>query len=282
MILENRLYITKRIFLIHILSHQEISNRNQISVVIICQDEEDNIARCIRSVQSISDDIIIVDSGSTDHTIEIAKDLGARIFQCEWEGYGKSKNYGNSKAKHDWILSIDADECLDKKLTQTILNTPLQKNSIYQVNVLTNYCGKWIRYSGWHPLWRSRLFYNHDHSWNNAVVHEQLTNTTGKNIVQFQGKLLHYSYPTASFHKAKSEQYALLKAQQWIEAHHNPSLIKKCLGPTFRFVRTYFFKFGFLDGRAGWQIAKGNYSMMRQAIQFYHKITYDDMPSSPT
>lgn len=244
-----------------------------ISVVIITKDEEDNIARCIESVSRISDDVIVVDSGSYDATADIAKAKGASVFHYDWQGYGANKNYGIAHAKYDWILSLDADEALSDELENSIMNVSLEMSHLYLVNVLTSYCGQWIRYCGWHPLWRPRLFNKQDHEWNTDIIHEQLTGRATKQAVKLSGKLLHYSYPTRKVYKNKVDHYATLKAQSWIDKSKTPSVFKKALGPTFRFFRTYILKLGILDGKAGWEISKMNCYMIRRTLQIYSELS---------
>ena len=129
-----------------------------ISAVIITRNEAENISRCIESVQKVADEVIVVDAYSEDDTVEICKKLGARIFQKRWEGYSNSKNFGNDKAEHDFILSLDADEVLSDKLVESISIAKRNLTGVYRFNRLTNYCGKWIYYSGWYPDRKVRLF----------------------------------------------------------------------------------------------------------------------------
>ena len=123
----------------------------KFSAVIITKNEADNIERCIRSLLPITDEVLIVDSGSTDKTKEIAQRLGARIIETSWEGYAATKNIGNEAAANNWIISIDADEVLSEKLQHSIQTLEPKANNVYILNRMTNYCGKWIKHSGWFP-----------------------------------------------------------------------------------------------------------------------------------
>ena len=244
------------------------ANHN-ISAVIIACNEERYIQQCIESILPITDDIVVVDSGSTDHTVALSTAAGARVFHMNWEGYGANKNYGNSKAKYDWILSIDADEILDEKLVNDLKKLKKRKESIYKIKSLVNYNGKWIHHCGWHPAWKLRFFHNTVAKWNLNPVHESLIYSSDAEIVPLGGQLLHYSYDSVEDHKAKSTKYAKLKAEAWLDNGKTIGAIKKLLGPSFKFLRTYLFKLGFLDGKEGFIISRIDAQMIRTAIQHY-------------
>lgn len=240
-----------------------------ISVVIITKDEAENIERCISALSTLTDDIIVVDSGSADGTQQIATQMGARVYPHSWDGYGANKNFGASQTKYDWILSVDADEVLDNDLIAFIQELELDPKCLYYVNVLTSYCGKWIKHCGWHPLWRARLFYKYDHQWNENLIHEELTSLPDKKKVRLAGNILHYSYPNREKYESKVDHYAKLKAEGWVKNKKRPSWLKKQFGPIFRFVRTYFLKLGFLDGKAGWEISVMNKHMIEKSLKYY-------------
>src|SRR5574343_216918 len=167
-----------------------------ISAVIITFNEEKNIERCIQSLRKVADEIIVSDSHSTDNTVKICQQLGAKVIVHEFIGYGATKNFANQQATHQWILSIDADEALDENLIAELqqLKTHLDENLVYQVQRLNNYCGKWIHHGGWYPDRKVRLFNKQQVKWNLAEVHETLETPKHISTQVLNGKLQHYSY----------------------------------------------------------------------------------------
>jgi glycosyltransferase involved in cell wall biosynthesis len=239
------------------------------SAVIITRNEALHIKECIVSLKKITDDVVVVDSGSTDNTIALAQAAGARIYNYPFQGFGANKNYGNSQAKYDWIISLDGDEVLSPQLTDSILKLEPDISSVYALNSLVNYCGQWIRHSGWYPRYKNRIFNKKECQWDMALVHEDLTPLNEKTIVKLKGDLLHYSYLSYAEHLEKSHIYGRLKAEEWIRKTESPNLLKRLAGPYFTFIKSYFLKFGFLDGKAGFNIAKMNYLQYVTAINHY-------------
>ena len=242
-----------------------------LSVVIIAKNEEANIGRCIQSCLSISDDILVMDSGSTDNTKKIATELGARVFETDWLGYGATKNKVNALAKYDWILSLDADEALSNTLIQSILNTDFQSNNIYQLNRITSIGGQWIKHSGWHPQYLPRIFEKSQTKWDNAQVHERLIIPKHIKRHTLKGNLLHYSFRDFPDLNQRLSHYSKLKAKQWIQENRRISILKFYFGPLARFLSNYFFKLGFLDGIAGYKIAIEEARMISKALEYYKK-----------
>lgn len=229
---------------------------NKLSVTIITLNEARNIGRCIDAVKSLADEIIVLDSFSTDDTLEICKEKGVTVIQREWEGYSASKNYLNSLATHEYIFSIDADEAPDKKLQEAILKEKASGFSgIYKVNRLTNYCGKWIKYSGWYPDIKIRIFPKKDSSWQGEFVHEELVLSADFKSKLLGGHLLHYSYYNYEEHRARADKYSKLTAQKMFKEGKSASILKPCLSGIGRFIAMYFLKKGFLDGKMGFKIA---------------------------
>lgn len=229
-----------------------------LSAVIITKNEATNIARCIQSLRGLVTEIIIIDAFSTDDTVKIAKDIGATVVQKEWAGYSQNKNYGNQLAKNDWIISIDADEVITKELKARIQELTLEKNTVYSINRLNNYCGQWIKHCNWHPDWNIRIFNRKVAEWKGDFVHEKLIFSDTIKVVQLAGLLHHYSYQNSRDHWDRIERYAQLSAQQLFQDGKKATFIKLWLSPIARFLRTYFLKLGFLDGNAGWIISKRN------------------------
>mgnify|MGYP001035312987 FL=1 len=229
----------------------------KITATIITFNEERNIERCIRSVDGIADEVIVLDSLSTDRTQEICKSLGVRFESRAWEGYSESKNYLNSLVTADYILSLDADEALDSRLKEEIIKLKtIDDPQIYSVNRLTNYCGKWIKHSGWYPDVKARLFPKEGSRWNGAIVHEELIFPEGLKIIQLDGHLEHYSYYSFEDHRARADKYSSLTAQKMHQAGKKASGLKPYLSALGRFVSMYILKVGFLDGKMGFKIAQ--------------------------
>lgn len=248
--------------------------KSPLSVVIICRNAAKTIHQCVNAATSISQDIIVVDSGSDDGSTALASAAGARVINHDWQGYGANKNYGASLALHDWIVSIDADEVLDETLIKYLQELQPQRGTVYQLNSIVYLAGQWVRHSGWHPIWKHRVYHRADLRWNDAKVHEDLTPLDRQQIQQLPGVLLHYSYTDKHDHQLKTDRYARLRAEQWLREGRSPSIAKRLLGPTFRWVRTYILKQGFRDGAVGLYIARSNAAMIRAQIRYYDQLRH--------
>lgn len=249
-----------------------MKNHLNITAVIITLNEERNIADCIRSVIDLVDDVMVVDANSEDSTVKIAEALGAKVYTNNWVSYGDQKNIGAQRSATDWILSIDADERVDEDLKETLLNLQLEQDKIYALNVKTNYLGKWIRYCGWYPSYKKRLYNKQISKWNNDLVHEQLISNSKLEVKRLAGNLLHYSYPSLERHHQKIHDYARLTAEKWMLQNKKPGVLKKIFGPSFRFVKTYFFKLGMLDGREGFLISKMSFLLVKKQLEYFKKL----------
>jgi len=228
-----------------------------ISVVIITLNEERNIARCIQSVKAIADEVLVVDSHSTDLTCQVAEGLGARLIKQEWLGYSATKNFANSHARFDHILSLDADEALSDTLRESIMavkETWLADG--YTMNRLTNYCGHWIKHCGWYPDPKLRLFNKSKASWIGEKIHESIVLDNGAASLHLKGDILHYSYYSLAEHINQAERFTDLAALKAYEAGKNSSSLKIVLAPKVKFIRDYFFKRGFLDGFYGYTVCR--------------------------
>lgn len=243
-----------------------------ISAVVIAKNEEKNIQECVEALLLLTDDVVVLDTGSEDKTIEIAKEAGAQVHEIPWQGYGPTKNRAPEFSKHKWILSIDADEVLTDELIQEIKNTKLIETSVYSINILTNYCGSWIKHSGWFPSFKKRLYHSDFVHWDDREVHENLVLVEGAKVVNFQHVLKHYSYRTAQDHIVKGKRYALLGAEQLIKSEKNVSWIKQNFGPGFRFFRMYILKLGILDRKAGFLLALREARMVAWRYAFYREM----------
>lgn len=246
-----------------------MNQENKISAVIITFNEEKNIERCIRSLLSVADEIIVIDSGSTDETIPICQKYHVRFFNHEWLGYGNTKNVGNNYAKFEYILSIDADEALSEQLQESILKEKENLNGLYSLNRLTNYAGKWIKHSGWYPDKKIRLFPKSLVKWGDEEVHESLIFNESLPVKHLAGDLYHYSYTDIFNHIEKSIQYGKLAAIHLSKQKKKVSWFKIIFSPWIRFIKDYFLRSGFKDGSHGFFIATtAAYSIFIK--YFYH------------
>lgn len=227
----------------------------RITATIITRDEQDNIARAIRSV-GFCDEILVVDSGSTDQTVAIAKSLGATVICQGWLGYAAQKNFAAEQARHDWILSLDADEAVTPRLAASIrLLTPASVRCAgYDFPRLARYCGRWIRHSGWYPDRKIRLYDRTKGRWVGEYVHEsvQVDGECG----HLEGDLLHYTCDSIEAHRANLERYTDLAARELHESGRHVGALRPLLTPVHSFVKAYVLQLGFLDGRAGMTIAR--------------------------
>lgn len=229
----------------------------KISAVIITLNEEKNIARAMRSV-NWADEIVVVDSGSTDRTKEIATELGARVVEQEWLGFGPQKQFAVEAATNDLIFSLDADEevteDLQKEIRAAMATGKMAEG--YRVPRLAVYCGRKIRHGGWYPDRQLRLFDRRKGRWSNDVVHESFKMDADAYIAEFRSDLLHFTCDDIAEHaKMIQERYAPLSAQAMYDSGRKASMVKIATAPLFSFFRDYILRAGFLDGTQGLIIA---------------------------
>lgn len=231
-----------------------------LSAAIIAYNEEHNIARCIESLKGVADEIVVVDSFSTDRTAAIAESLGAKVIAHAFEGYGPQKGFAEAHTSHDWVLNIDADECLSPGLRDSILRMKAAPDCVaYRLNILTNYCGAWIRHCGWYPNPKVRLWNKTLGKMNTDKVHEGwFPHDPSARIGQMKGDLLHYSFPDISTHIRKIEHYSDMGARFDVERGKNVSLLKIILAPKWAFFVSYILRAGFLDGYYGYIVCKNS------------------------
>jgi len=226
----------------------------KISATIITYNEERNIARALESLRC-ADEVLVVDSGSSDRTLEIAEKLGAKVVDSPWPGYAKQKNLAAERAQNDWILSIDADESLSEALEAEIWH--LKKNGpeydAYTMPRLARYLGRWINHSGWYPDRKVRLYNRNKAQWVGDYVHESVK-VTGR-IGHLEGNLLHFTCESLSEHLKTMDRYTTLAAEQLLASKQNVTWGRLIFEPPWTFFRTYFLKLGFLDGVEGLAIA---------------------------
>ena len=226
----------------------------KISATIITRDEERNLPRAIESLRC-ADEILVVDSGSSDRTLEIAEKLGARVIDSPWPGYAKQKNFAAEKAENDWILSLDADESLSEALEAEIWH--LKKGGTefdaYTMPRLARYLGRWIRHSGWYPDRKVRLYNRAKATWEGEYVHEsvKVTGTVG----HLEGNLLHFTCDSLSEHIRTMDRYTTLAAEQLVASEQKVTWGRLILEPPWTFFNTYVVKAGYMDGVEGLAIA---------------------------
>lgn len=230
----------------------------QISAVIITFNEEKNIGRCLDSIKDLVDDIVVVDSFSSDATESICGKHNVNFIQREWEGYSATKNFANQQAKFSWVLSLDADEALSVELKKTIQE--LKKGTELKTcsfNRLTNYCGSWVKHCNWYPDKKVRLFNRDKIEWK-GVIHEELTLPANEIIYHFKEDILHYSYYTKEDHFKQIDKFTTIASQDLFDRNRNAPAFKLIVNPIAKFIGHYILHFGFLDGSAGFAIAKNS------------------------
>lgn len=229
---------------------------NAITAVIITKNEERNIQRCLDSLKPVADEIIVVDSNSTDNTVALCQQAGAKVIVQNWLGYGPQKNLGNNAASYDYILSIDADEALDEQLTQAILEEKGKGlQGIYQISRFNYYYGKFIRHGADYPDKKIRLFNKTNTHWDEKDVHERLVIGPNQKTYALKGHLLHYTYYRVEEHILKINYYTNLAAQDYIKRGKKASIFKIVFSPLSTFIQSYILKRGFLDGLHGFILA---------------------------
>lgn len=228
---------------------------NKLSVVIITLNAERKLREVLSQACKISDDVVVVDSGSSDNSLQIAEQFQVKVLKQTWLGYGPQKNFGNKQAKYDWILSIDADEVLSDKLVGELRNANLADGNVYSIPFLNHYCGRIIRHGRWRNERHVRLFQKSKVSWNNDGVHEGLLFKNAE-IVSLKNPIVHYSMESKDMHLEKAKHYAKIGAEKLFARGKKSSLIKRFANPIFRFFMDYLVFMGFLDGKLGFQIAQ--------------------------
>ncbi len=245
----------------------------KISAVIISCNEASRITNCLKSIQSIADEIILVDCGSKDGTQDIAKSFGAKIFQQPWLGYGEQKNLGISKASYDYILSIDCDEILDNELIAAIMQEKvLGLKGAYQFSRLNNYYGKFLMHGLEYPDHKIRLWDKRVCHWDDRLVHESLVIPPQTFVRRLNGNLLHFTFKNPRQHFAKLNRYSTESAKELYKTGKKNWRIKIITSPLFAFVNGFILRLGFLDGYIGFIVAKMNAHYTYQKYAKLHKM----------
>jgi len=244
----------------------------KISAVIITYNEEDFIDKCLKSIDGIADEIIVVDSFSTDSTEEVCKKYDVRFVKHAFEGYRDQKNYALTLASHNHVLSLDADEVLSDKLRESILNIKDKWNyDGYLFNRRNNYCGKWIRHSQWYPDRQLRLFYSKKGEFGKLNIHEKFILSNGGKVGKLKGDILHWPVISHADYTEKLDKYSLIAAREFHLVGKKTTIFTPYLHMTWGFIRSYIINGGFLDGRDGYMICSSSaksvfrkYSKLRQ------------------
>lgn len=224
-----------------------------ISAVIITLNEEANIRRCLESVKW-ADEIIVVDSGSTDRTLEICKEFNCRVFSREWEGYAQQKNYAISQASCDWILSLDADEEVPSNLAAEIREAVISdKADAYDMPRRNQFLGRWMKRGGWYPDRQLRLFKRGCGQFKEVPLHEYLELNDRAQVGKLVNPLLHYTYPTISEFIEKADRYTNIEAASVIKEGRQPKslILSLILAAPVKFAEVYLYKGGWRDGLHG-------------------------------
>ena len=235
----------------------QMDNPVKISAVIITYNEEKNIDRCLDSVRSVADEIVVVDSFSTDKTKEICSRRNVKFLQHHFEGHIEQKNYALSCAGYPYVLSLDADEVLSEKLIQSIQAAKQSwQFDGYRFNRLTNYCGKWIRYSGWYPDTKLRLWDKSNGRWGGVNPHDRVMLDEQSRVCHLPGDLYHYSYHSIQDHVDQINSFSEIAARAaYTEGRRANLLLDILMNPLLTFIKKYFLKLGILDGYQGFMIA---------------------------
>lgn len=227
------------------------------SVVIVCKNEADVIERTLKSLAGVTDDIVIYDNGSTDGTQQLVRQFNVQLHEGNWEGFGPTKTKANKFAKHDWILSLDADEAIDDELKNALINwQPENDKTVYDLR-FKNFLGeKCLKYGEWGRDHHIRLFNKSSVKWDEAPVHEKLLLPAEVTVKELKGYVLHYTMKDIDDYSRKMRNYAMLNAEKYYKQGKKAHWFKLRLSPTFTFLNYYILKRGFLDGYLGYISAR--------------------------
>ncbi len=248
-----------------------------ISAAIITFNEEKNIERCLKSIINIVDEIIVVDSFSTDRTEEICKRYNTLFIKNKFEGHIQQKNFAMNKCKHDYVLSLDADEELTAELQDKILfyKQQITDYDAYIFKRLTNFCGKWVKHSGWYPDYKIRLWNKKMGEWGGENPHDTVIMNKNSRQKKIAADILHYSFYSIEEHITQINKFSTIKADNLFRKNKNAYLLEMLFNPIVKFVKTFIFKCGFLDGFYGLVIALNSaFSNYLKLIKLYNKQKY--------
>ncbi|MCE3260738.1 MAG: putative glucosyl-3-phosphoglycerate synthase [Bacteroidetes bacterium] len=249
----------------------------KLSVVIIAYNEEKNLDRCLNSVKSVADEIVVLDSFSTDTTEQICRNHGVKFFQHKFDGHIQQKNRAVTYASNPHVLSLDADEALDEQLASSIAE--VKKNFTkdgYYMNRLTNYCGHWVKHCGWYPDTKLRLWDSRKGAWTGINPHDKYELFEGdKNTGFLKGDILHYSYYSVEDHYRQVEYFTNIASKAYFEKGKKAGAFKLVVNPVAKFIDHYLLRLGFLDGKAGFLISRisayATYLKYKKLRELYHQ-----------
>ncbi len=231
----------------------------KITAAIIAKDEAEGIEACVKSV-AFCDEVLVVDSGSRDSTVEIARRAGARVVETDWPGFVAQKNRAAGLAQHDWVLSIDADERVDARLRAAIerlraAGEPAPSRAVaFEMTRHAFHLGRWINHGGWFPEWRTRLFDRRRARWGGVDPHDHVE-ADGPVERIAEGEIEHYPYGSLSEHAQQIDKFTTIAAREKIARGRLRCLLAMVFRPPARFLRMYVLRLGVLDGRAGFVLA---------------------------
>jgi len=231
-------------------------NEVKLTGVVITYNEEEKIARCLVSLLQVCEEVLILDSFSTDATCNIATNLGVKVFQHAFDGHIQQKNRAITFATSPFILSLDADEELSEELIKSIKKVKQDwQFDAYQMNRLNNYGGQWISHGAWYPDKKLRLWDSRKGQWGGENPHDKFIMNLPSSISFLKGDLLHYTMNGYGDLKNQTEKFSTIAAKAMFEKNKKMSKLTIILKTVFRFIKEYVFLLGFMDGKAGWQIA---------------------------
>lgn len=239
----------------------------KISATIITFNEEKKIERCLQSLLPVADEIVVVDSYSTDQTENLCRKYPVKFLKRPFDGYVSQKNYAAEQASYDYVLSLDADEALSDELRDSIMTVKAGWDincDGYSFNRFNNYCGKWIRFCGWYPDRKIRLWDRRKGKWGGEDPHDKVILSRDR-VKKLTGDLLHYAYFTVDEHLRQMHKFAEVAARAKYKNGKKPSFVIHVLfNPVFKFLKKYFFQLGFLDGYYGFVFCAAS-----SALNFY-------------
>lgn len=229
----------------------------KLSVVIITFNEQQNIEDCLKSVLKVADEIVVVDSFSTDQTKNICEKYSVRFMENAFAGHIQQKNFAMQQATYDVVLSLDADERLDERLIRDVLEVKSNFAADgYRVNRLNNYCGKFVHFGEWNPDWKIRLWDRRKGAWGGENPHDKVIMKPGSNVKKLKGRLLHFTYRNPTDHFLQMHKFSEIAANEAFKKGKRTNfIIHQIFYPYFIFMKVYFFKLGFLDGATGFILA---------------------------
>lgn len=251
----------------------------KISGVIITFNEERNIEKCLQSLVNVVDEIVVVDSFSTDNTKQICEKYKVTFIEQEFLGYIEQKNYALSKASYDHVVSLDGDEALSEELQKSILELKGNwKFDGYYCNRFNNFCGQWIKHSDWYPNKKLRVFDRRKVTWKGINPHDEIAlNDTDAKTGFLKGDILHWTYQSYSEFNKKTEYFSSISANEYYKLGKKAPLWKILINPTWAFFKSYFLRLGFLDGFNGFVICVQTanitflkYTKLRELIKKKH------------